>query len=152
MKSSKPLFMENTEVPVSKTASEITNLLVGAGARQISTDYGAAGEIIGLNFSLVVSEAFVHFALPVRTEPLYQVLVKRRKGWPTDRQFLQIRRQAERVAWRQVLRWVQAQIALIDVGMVEPQEVFLPYLLQAGTDQTLYDHFAQNGLRQITAK
>jgi hypothetical protein len=37
--------------------------------------------------------------------------------------------QAYRVAWRNILDWVQAQMALLEIGMVEMEEVFLPYML-----------------------
>jgi hypothetical protein len=45
------------------------------------------------------------------------------------------------VAWRQILRWVEAQLALIDTGMVQPQEVFLSYAIvnQGEGDQSMYE-------------
>lgn len=49
------------------------------------------------------------------------------------------RAQAERTAWRQVLRWVEAQMALIDAGMTQTHEVFMPYAVIPGTkDQTMF--------------
>ena len=35
--------------------------------------------------------------------------------------------QAKRVAWRQLLRWTEAQLAMIDAGMAHAGEVFLAY-------------------------
>ena len=46
------------------------------------------------------------------------------------------RQQATRVAWRILKDWIEAQLALLDTGMVELEEIFLPYMLQG--DQTLY--------------
>jgi len=58
--------------------------------------------------------------------------------------------QARRVAWRQILRWVQAQIALIETGMVELKEVFLPYiLLNIKTGETLYSRLETNKYKLI---
>src|SRR6266478_5746936 len=36
--------------------------------------------------------------------------------------------QAYRVAWRNILDWVQAQMALLEIGMAKIEEVFLPYM------------------------
>jgi hypothetical protein len=44
---------------------------------------------------------------------------------------------------------VQAQLALIETGMVQTQEVFLPYLMVSPT-QTAFEQFAENG-RLLTA-
>jgi hypothetical protein len=48
---------------------------------------------------------------------------------------------ARRIAWRQVLRWVEAQLALIETGMVKTQEVFLPYAMvgQNGKRRTMFE-------------
>ena len=45
--------------------------------------------------------------------------------------------QAERTAWRNVRDWVMAQMAIIEAGQVEMEEVFLPYLTD-GRGRTLY--------------
>lgn len=44
-----------------------------------------------------------------------------------------IRQQAQRVAWRILKTWVQAQMAIIETGMVSAEEVFLPYIMIEGT-------------------
>lgn len=43
---------------------------------------------------------------------------------------------SRRVAWRQILRWVEAQLALIETGMAKAQEVFLPYAIVG--NQSMY--------------
>lgn len=47
------------------------------------------------------------------------------------------RQQAERTAWKNVHDWVQAQMAIIEAGMVSMDEVFLPYMTD-GRGNTLY--------------
>jgi hypothetical protein len=39
------------------------------------------------------------------------------------------REQAERVAWRIVKDWVEAQMAILESEMVQMDEIFLPYML-----------------------
>lgn len=141
--------METTEVSAEKTAAEVTSLLVQSGANQIAMEYSRERRLTGLQFSLIVEGMPVTFALPVRVDPIFKIINGRRRypgaSAKTDKA------QAERVAWRQLLRWVQAQLAMIDTGMVQPQEVFLPYLVHAGTGQTLFEYFQGEGLKQIAA-
>jgi hypothetical protein len=118
--------METTEVPVERTCAAIVSDLVQAGARQISQEFSANKEVIGVRFSLEVLPGQIrYFALPVRDEPVYKLL-RKQVTYRTDAQTLMDR--AKRVAWRQLYRWVQAQLAMIQTGMVEAQEVFLPYM------------------------
>ena len=147
----KSLYMENTQIAPDKTAREISDLLLAFKARQISMEYMTDGKLLGLRFGLALPEGELEFKLPVRIEPVYQVLLARRKGLQSPGDQRRIRAQAERVAWRQLFRWVQAQLALIDTGMVQPQEVFLPYALHAATGQTLYEFMAAEGLKQLAA-
>jgi hypothetical protein len=69
------------------------------------------------------------FTMPARVEPVFNILNGRRKySYDRTSNAAKDREQAERVAWRQLLRWVQAQLAMIDCGMTEAAEVFFPYM------------------------
>ena len=46
------------------------------------------------------------------------------------------RQQAVRASWRILKDWVEAQMALLETGMVTMDEIFLPYMLFGG--QSLY--------------
>jgi hypothetical protein len=46
--------------------------------------------------------------------------------------------QEYRTAWRNVLDWIEAQMAMIDTGMVKLIEVFLPYMTD-GTGTTYFE-------------
>ena len=60
---------------------------------------------------------------------------------------------AKRVAWRQILRWVQAQLAMIDTGMVKSEEVFLPYAMVNASDgqKTMYEAMAERKFMALPA-
>jgi len=135
--SGKPIFMGRTEIATEKTAAEIQQVLVASGARQIVADYGPQGNINGLRFVIEAQGMLLAFALPVRVEPL----VKQLRG---------DRAQAERVAWRQLLRWVQAQMAMIEVGMVRAEEVYAPYMLQRD-GRTLFELLAEAQFKALPA-
>jgi hypothetical protein len=52
--------------------------------------------------------------------------------------------QAYRVAWRTILDWVQAQMALLEIGMAKMEEVFLPYM-QDREGVTFFERMEQRG-------
>lgn len=131
------LYMGNTTIAAVKTAAEIQSLLVDSGARQVNLTY-RDGEIRELKWTMPAHGRELCFSLPVRSEAVLKLLSKQRKrGRYSEKATEELRKQAERVAWRQLLRWVQAQMALIQTGMVTTDEVFLPYLC-APNGQTLY--------------
>ena len=143
------LYMESTEIAAERTAAEVTGVLVAAGARHIAMDYGDGGKIVGMHFVLIVAGLPYPFKMPVRTEPVFKIINGRRRS-PFDKENYAAKdlKQAERVAWRQLLRWVQAQIAMIDAGMVEAREIFAPYLLdQSG--RTLFECLEETRFRAL---
>lgn len=53
--------------------------------------------------------------------------------------------QSERVAWRIVKDWVEAQMAILESEMVTMDEIFLPYMLNRNGD-TVYKLFTNKAL------
>lgn len=148
------VFMGTTEVSAERSPGEITSLLVRSGAKQIATDY-QGGRISGLRFVLNVAGQDLAFELPARTDPLLKRLLKRRpytfrsRGTPQEYE-RSLREEAERIGWRQLFRWVQAQLAMIEVGMVSAHEVFFPYLI-VGANRTALRAFEQDTLKMLPA-
>jgi hypothetical protein len=138
------LYMETTGIAPDKTAAEIQSLLVQAGAGRIMTEYTEGKKLKGLSFTLMIKGTEVPFSLPARLDPVFLYLQKKRSPLTRDRKQQEDRLQAERVAWRQLLRWIQAQIAMIDTGMVAAEEVFLPYV-QTAPNQTLFERMTSTG-------
>lgn len=145
--------MESTQVPAERTAAEIATVLIRSGATQIATDYDA-GRITGLRWTMRVDGRELLFAMPARVDPIYKIFVKRKNPAPEfDRYFRSnvkqdLRAKAERVAWRQLLRWVQSQMAMIECGMTEASEVFFPYL-QGPTGKTVYELFRRDQFKML---
>lgn len=133
------LYMESTEINASRTAGEITQELVRSGARQIAMDFGEGGRITGMHWVMRVNGSDVCFSMPARTKPIYDVL-KKKAAWSADAD--KIQEKAERVAWRQLLRWIQAQNAMIETGMVQPAEVFMAYVV-APDQSTMFEHWSK---------
>lgn len=141
----KDLFMGSTEIPALRTIGEIQSFLIRAGALQILTDYDPkTREVRGLCFTLDIKGMTVPFKLPARVDPVYKII--HGDGWNRDR--VRDMEQAKRVAWRQLYRWIQAQVALIETGMVAAAEVFYPYL-QVNPEQTVYERAITDGIERL---
>ena len=137
------LFMETTKVEDTQTVAEIQELLAAKGASSIMVEY-ANCKVVSVSFQLIIENQTVPFRLPCRWHAV-QTIIKR--SGKRVRRNDTIEDWARRVAWRQILRWVQAQLALIETGMVKPEEVFLPYAIVRSNDgtttKTMYDVIAE---------
>lgn len=156
MAQKKTLYMETTEVPAERTAAEVSAQLINAGATQIATSYDK-GKVIGLRWTMKVNGLDALFEMPARVFPVYKLLRERQGfrniNWepgfvPKD---AKVWDKAERVAWRQLLRWVQAQNAMLETGMVQPMEVFTAYWIPPGQNQTLFQTMMDQQFKALPA-
>lgn len=117
------LLNYTTEVPASRSIGQIQGMLVEAGARKIASDYNDKGLISALMFAVETPYGLQAFSLPVHTEKVLAVLQreKPRSKYSTPEH-------AERVAWRIMKDWVEAQLAIIRTEMVTLDQVMLPYM------------------------
>lgn len=143
------LYMETTQIHPSVTAAQIVNELVKMGATQVNTEYRDT-EIVGLRWIMRVNGHDRVFSMPVRIAAIEAILLKRvvRRTKDINRK---IKEQSRRVAWRQLLRWVQAQMCMIECGMAEREEIFFPYLQHPETGRTVFEHFRETGFRALPA-
>lgn len=132
------LLNYTTSVSAERTASEIIRILANAGASQILTDY-RGGKPTGVAFSLETPMGMRQYRLPVDPAPVEQVLRKQRVA-PR----YQGAQQAEKVAWRIMKDWIEAQLALIETRMVSVDEIFLPFMMLG--DRTVYDLYVEQQL------
>lgn len=144
MRARKTLFMETTKVPAERSAAEISACLIQAGATQIATDYDM-GKIKGLRWTMRIQGRELLFSMPARVEPVLEKLRKRR----VQRSQTELRSDAERIAWRQLLRWIQAQMAMIDLGMAEPSEVFFAYIVHGEAGKTIHSLFVEQQFKML---
>jgi hypothetical protein len=142
------LLFETTEVPAAKSLGELTAVLVAAGATSIQTFYDG-GKPAGVEWSMTLYGQRVWFAMPAKVEPVFQKLLKRRNRYAGRAEQEKLRDTAERVAWRQLLMWCKVQMALIDLGMAEYGQVFLPYAKEHPAAPTVWDVFAERKFKQL---
>lgn len=150
------LLNYTTTVDAMKSIGEITTMLSRNGARRITQEYDEAGKIVGVAFTIAVYGLPVYFVLPARVEPTFKVLLKQK---PYNSSYQRSSRQeyerktaeqAERVAWRIVKDWTEAQLALIETGQAEMAQVFLPYM-QSQNGHTMYELWLDSHQKQLPA-
>ena len=139
-----PILNYTTKVSAEKTAQEIMSLLSKKGATYVQMEFGADSQPVGLKWRVDTAHGPLGFALPINSEATFKVLTEQRV-LPTNPQAR--REQAGRTAWRIVKEWVMAQMALIETGMVEMEEVFLPYMLSG--NQTMYQVFSEGRFKAL---
>lgn len=133
---SKTLFMETTKINPEQTVGEIQSVLGKYGAAGIQMEY-QDGEIKAVAFILNIQERRVPFLLPCRWEAVYKTMtgrMRKQRASRADEYVLQ----SKRVAWRQILRWVEAQMAMVETDMVKIEEVFMPYAVIDNKGTTLF--------------
>lgn len=125
-----------TTIDSFKTVSEIEYILMKHKAKSIMKNCDGES-IIGLSFLIDTGAQQIPVRLPVRIDECLRVLKKEKRENPR-KQIKDTREQAERVAWRILKDWIEAQMALLDIEMVRFEEIFLPYIETAG-GRTIYE-------------
>lgn len=128
-----------TTINANKTIGEIQELLRKHGATAIMTEY-SNGNVTGLSFKIMTPRGEFGIRLPSNTDRVLQVLKNQRKN---NNQVKDTFDQANRVAWRIIKDWIDAQMAILETEMVEMEQIFLPYIIN-NKGQTVYEVFENN--------
>ena len=137
-----PLLNYTTKVSARKTIGEVQGLLVQAGARSIMATYDDIGNATGIAFSIDTGYGIRSFALPVNAQRVHAVLLREKVS-----STYQTPEHAERVAWRILKDWLEAQLAIIATEMVTLDQVMLPYMhADEGGGRTVYELYVERQL------
>ena len=135
------LLNYTTTIDPMKSVGEITGLLVAHHATNTNVGW-EDGAPVRLIFSLMVNGRELGFALPSNVAAVEERLQRDYEQGRIPPRYTGTA-QASRVAWRILKDWVSAQIAIIETGMVRPEEAFLPYMLTGDGPETLYMQMQQ---------
>lgn len=143
-----PPIAYTTTIPVSRTVSEIHDILARAGAGRIATEY-FNGIPSGVTFALDTTTMGARiFELPVNIDAMHRKMIaldnagKIRNGSKAQRRS---RDQAEKVAWRVVKMWLASQLSLLETEMMELEQVLFPYMKVGGFEsETIYEVVTAN--------
>lgn len=132
-----PLLNYTTKVDVYTTIGAIQGQLVKHGAKKIMQDYDDDGRISALTFAIDTPVGVRGIRLPANVDAVHAVLHKQKVNCD--------RAQAERVAWRILKDWVEAQMAILESEMVQLDEIFLPYMV-GDNGKTVFQAYRNNQL------
>lgn len=135
-----------TKISASRTIGEIQEILVTHGAKKIVCDY-EGGIPSSVTFALMLNDQLVFFSLPAN----YVGILKAMKRDPGIKASFCTEAQAVKVAWRIIKDWIEAQCAIIEAGLAEMPEVFLPYAITK-SGGTLYKEIQSNTQMLLSQK
>lgn len=132
-----PLLNYTTKIDVFTSIGQIQGMLVKHGATKIMQEYTEDGHISALSFMINTAEGPRGIKMPSNVQAVHAVLNKQKVKCDYE--------QAERVAWRIIKDWVEAQMAILESAMVQMDEIFLPYMVNK-EGQTLFECYQNNQL------
>lgn len=130
-----PIKNYTTKVGVGQSLGEIQDALARNGAEKIMIDY-ADGIPVSLTFAIQGPNGIQGFRLPANLPGVAKVFEKQRIR--ADRE------QVMRTSWRNIRDWIMAQMAFVEAGNVQTDEIFLPYLTDG--QKTLYEAYQSGQL------
>ncbi len=120
-----------TEVRAEKSVAEIIGMLSQAKAGAIMQEFDGAGNVEAIAFRIHTQFGQMSFRLPANVRAVDQALKDQWRANKIARRYANDSQHSRRVAWRILRHWLEAQLALITVGLARVEEVFLPYAQNA---------------------
>ena len=130
-----PIKNYTTKIGVGQSLGEIQDALARNGAQKIMIDY-EGGIPISLTFAFSTKNGLQGFQLPANMAGVAKAFEGQKVR--ADKE------QVMRTAWRNIRDWIMAQMAFIEAGNVQTDEVFLPYL--SNGKRTLYEVYQSGQL------
>ncbi len=139
------LWMETSKIKPENTIREIQTTLEKSRIRvkRFHMEYKDNGQIDAVIFSVKIDDdTELAYRFPVDHKPLMELA---RRG---ETKYLREgdEEQALKIAWRQALMWIRAQLAYCESRMVKFEDVMLPFMM-IDKKQTLYEVFHNNPSR-----
>ena len=134
-----PLLNYTTTIESEQTIGEIQKKLSGFGVAAMMTEYDGP-QVSAVSFKMNIEGKAIAFKMPCNWRAVRQVFedqgISRGKMKHKDKS---LDNQAVRTAWRIILVWVEAQLALVEVNMATIPQIFLPWAIMKD-GRTLSEH------------
>lgn len=157
-----PLLNYTTEVPASKSIAEITKLLQDGGAIAIMLEYAPDRSVEGVTFRMETAFGPVPYTLPANVGSVIATIntqikaesaaISRRekRGRLIPQRLYNDKAQAERIAWRIAKDWLEAQLALSQIGGAKIEQIMMPFARLAD-GRSFYEHILERGTLALPA-
>lgn len=149
-----PLLNYTTKIDAWATVTEIQKILAKAGASHFSIK-NKGDRPDAVSFTIEFRGTPLNFSLPCDSEGIkkhFQNLKGPERERLVKNGFMaRVAENAANIGWRIVKDWIEAQCALIEVGMATIEVVFMPYLIISPDGETLAHRMLEgDGLKKLT--
>jgi len=148
-KSYKRIKNFSTTISSEKTIMEIEKMLSEYGATKIMKEYDEKGRPIFLAFAIQTKRGELPIKLPAKIPQVLMMFDKEVSEGLLPNKYSGDKEQAFRVGWRIIKDWIDAQLTLIRLELVKPEEIFLPYIWDNQNQETLYEKLERNNFQAI---
>ena len=126
-------------IEASRSMARIEELLVEIGATNINKQY-IDKVCTGLTFLLFDQQLQqpLAFHLKAQVDECFTILWKEIKR-PQENTKAVLKLQASKTAWKILSDWTEIQCSMILLGQAKPLQMFLPFMYDAKTSETLFD-------------
>ena len=136
-------------IEASRSMARIEELLVEIGASNVNKQYKDK-ICTGITFLLfdVQLQQTLPFHLKAQVEECTIILWKDIKRPRADTAEL-VHKQANRTAWKILSDWTEIQCSMILLGQAKPLQMFLPFMYDTKSDETLFDKVASGKVKLL---
>jgi hypothetical protein len=133
-----------TSISATVTVQEIQTLLAKAGASAVMVEYDGEQNVSAISFKVKFDGRDIGFRLPGDPVPTLAAIRQQKERYRRSGQRFRApidMEQAQRVTWRVIKDWIEAQLAMIEAHQAALAQVFLPYAV-TNDGKTLYEQIA----------
>jgi len=140
------LLNYSTKKEAQHSSQEIQNKLSIHCAKDITSEYD--DDFVLIRFTkksdLQTNNQKCSYRVKLEINPVFELLKSQKRVGIIKIPITYV--QAKRVAWRILKRWIEAQLAFVETGMIKFEEVFLAYKIEEDTGMNLIESFREKQL------
>jgi len=136
-------------IDASRSMAKIEELLVEIGATNINKQY-VEKVCTGITFLLFDQQLqkTLPFHLKAQVQECFVILWKDVKRPRSDTRAI-LQQQANKTAWKILSDWTEIQCSMILLGQAKPLQMFLPFMYDMKTSETLFDKVTNGKLKLL---
>lgn len=137
-----PIKNYTTTKDAFESVGEIQAMLARRGAQRLMVEYGPDQRVVSVSFTISTPGGIQAVRLPSNVDATLEVLRRQKK---TNSKVIATYDQAERVSWRILRDWLDAQLAILETEMVTIDQVLLPYFVDR-SGRSVYELYGSGQL------
>ena len=137
-----PIKNYTTTKDAFESVGDIQAMLARRGAQRLMIEYGPDQRVVSVSFTISTPGGIQAVRLPSNVDATLEVLRRQKK---TNSKVIATYDQAERVSWRILRDWLDAQLAILETEMVTIDQVLLPYFVDR-SGRSVYELYGSGQL------